>query len=88
MNSSIYIDGAALWVLLLLAAALFAGFIFFGCSYIAEARENDRLKAKLKKYLNILREREIVEPKSGIKGDLIFLDIIPPKFPKGGDHRG
>ena len=60
MNSSIYIDGAALWVLLLLAAALFAGFIFFGCSYIAEARSNDRLKRenrKLKRNLDEVSDR-------------------------------
>lgn len=60
MNSSIYIDGAALWVLLLLAAGLFAGFIFFGCSYIAEARSNDRLKRenrKLKRNLDEVSDR-------------------------------
>ena len=60
MNSSIYIDGAALWVLFLLAAALFAGFIFFGCSYIAEARSNDRLKRenrKLKRTLDEVSDR-------------------------------
>lgn len=60
MNSSIYIDGAALWVLLLLATALFAGFIFFGCSYIAEARSNDRLKRenrKLKRNLDDVSDR-------------------------------
>lgn len=44
MNSSIYIDGAALWVLLIMAAILFIGFIYFGNAYIAEARSNDRLK--------------------------------------------
>lgn len=88
MNSSLYIDGAALWVLLILAAALFAGFIFFGCSYISEARENDRLKARLKKYSAKLEERERAEYKDGIIGDLIFLDIIPPRFPKGGERRG
>lgn len=49
MNSSLYIDGAALWVLLILAAALFAGFIFFGCCYISEARSNDRLKRENRK---------------------------------------
>ena len=56
MKSSLYIDGAALWVLLLLAAALFAGFIFFGCSYIAEARSNDRLKRE-----NRLLREEVTE---------------------------
>ena len=53
MNSSLYIDGAALWVLLILAAALFAGFIFFGCSYISEAQSNDRLKRENR----LLREK-------------------------------
>ena len=48
MNSSIYIDGAALWVLLVMAVILFIGFIYFGNCYIAEARENDRLKRKVK----------------------------------------
>ena len=42
--SSVYVDGFALWVLLFLAGALITGVIFFGCAYIAEARENDRLK--------------------------------------------
>ena len=44
MGSSVYVDGFALWVLLILAGALITGVIFFGCAYIAEARENDRLK--------------------------------------------
>lgn len=88
MNSSIYIDGAALWVLLILAAALFAGFIFFGYCYIAEARENDRLKARLKKYSAKLDEREKVEYKDGFMSDIILLDITPTKFPKGGERRG
>lgn len=88
MNTSLYIDGAALWVLLIMAAILFAGFIFFGYCYIAEARENDRLKARLKKYSAKLEERERAEYKDGFMSDIIVFDIIPPKFPKGGDRRG
>ena len=60
MNSSIYIDGAALWVLLIMAAILFVGFIYFGNAYIAEARSNDRLKRenrKLKRNLDEVSDR-------------------------------
>ena len=60
MNSSIYIDGAALWVLLIMAAILFIGFIYFGNAYIAEARSNDRLKRenrKLKRNLDEVSDR-------------------------------
>ena len=78
MNSSIYIDGAALWVLLIMAAILFVGFIYFGNCYIAEARENDRLRRKVKQYVAELderdSEREKAEYKDGFLQDIIFLD--------------
>ena len=78
MNSSIYIDGAALWVLLIMAAILFVGFIYFGNCYIAEARENDRLKRKVKQYVAELderdSEREKAEYKDGFLQDIISLD--------------
>lgn len=78
MNSSLYIDGAALWVLLIMAAILFVGFIYFGNCYIAEARENDRLKRKVKQYVAELderdSEREKAEYKDGFLKDIISLD--------------
>lgn len=87
MNSSIYIDGAALWVLLIIAAILFAGFIFFGYCYIAEARENDRLRSRVKQYSAQLKEYEQAEYKDGFMTDIVLLDVSTPKFPKGGDRR-
>ena len=33
MNSCIYIDGVALWAVVILAAILFIGFIYFGNCY-------------------------------------------------------
>ena len=78
MNSSLYINGAALWVLLIMAAILFVGFIYFGNAYIAEARENDRLKRKVKQYVAELderdSEREKAEYKDGFLQDIISLD--------------
>ena len=78
MNSSLYIDGAALWVLLIMAAILFVGFIYFGNAYIAEARENDRLRRKVKQYAAELderdSEREKAEYKDGFLQDIISLD--------------
>lgn len=78
MNSSLYINGAALWVLLIMAAILFVGFIYFGNAYIAEARENDRLKRKVKQYVAELdeqdSEREKAEYKDGFLQDIISID--------------
>lgn len=75
MNSSLYINGAALWVLLIMAAILFVGFIYFGNAYIAEARENDRLKRKVKQYASELDERDSEREKAEYK-DVFLQDII------------
>ena len=72
MNSSIYIDGAALWVLLLLAAALFTGFIFFGCSYIAEARSNDRLKRENRKLKRLAEYTADASFKAGFETGMVL----------------
>lgn len=56
MKSCIYIDGFALWAVVILAAILFIGFIYFGNCYIAEARSNDRLKRE-----NRLLREEVTE---------------------------
>ncbi|MGN0452123.1 MAG: hypothetical protein ACI4FN_08455 [Acutalibacteraceae bacterium] len=78
MGSCIYIDGFALWVVIVLVAALFAGFIFFGNCYIAEARENDRLRREVEQYAAELeeldREREKAEYKDNFLQDIMSLD--------------
>lgn len=77
MNSCIYIDGFALWVVIVLVAALLAGFIFFGNRYIAEARENDRLKSRIKHYSAQLKEYEQAEYKDKFLKDIIYPDSKP-----------
>lgn len=72
MNSSIYIDGAALWVLLLLAAALFAGFICFGNFWLAEARENDRLRRENERLRQSIEEVTDNSFKSGFETGLVL----------------
>ena len=104
MNSCIYIDGFALWVVVVMFAVLLAGFICFGNFWLAEARENDRLRSRVKQYsaqlkeyeqaeykdsfLNDLLEHKTAKQKDGLLGDIILLDISAPKFPKDGDRRG
>ena len=83
MNSSIYIDGAALWVLLLLAAALFAGFVCFANFWIAEARENDRLRREVKEYSAQLEEYKKAEYKHGFLEDIISDEYETAKFKDG-----
>lgn len=104
MNSCIYIDGFALWAAVILAAILFVGFIYFGNAYIAEARENDRLRSRVKQYsaqlkeyeqaeykdsfLNDLLEHKTAKQKDGLLGEIILLDVSAPQFPKGGERHG
>lgn len=71
MNSCIYIDGFALWVVIVLVAALLAGFIFFGNCYIAEARENDRLRSRVKQYSAQLKEYEQADYKDKFLKDIV-----------------
>lgn len=104
MNSCIIIDGFALWAVVIFAAILFVGFIYFGNAYIAEARENDRLRSRVKQYsaqlkeyeqseykdsfLNDLLEHKTAKQKDGLLGEIILLDVSAPKFPKGGERHG
>lgn len=78
MGSCIYIDGFALWTVLFLAAVLLVGCIFFGNCYLAEARENDRLRHEVEQYaaeLNELdRERDRAEYKDSFLQDIMSLD--------------
>lgn len=78
MNSCIFIDGFALWVVLFLAAVLLAGCIFFGNWYLSEARENDRLRREVEQYAAELeeldREREKAEYKDSFLQDIMSLD--------------
>ena len=104
MNSCIIIDGFALWVVMILFVALLAGFICFGNLWLAEARENDRLRSRVKQYsaqlkeyeqaeykdsfLNDLLEHKTAKQKDGLLGEIILLDVSTPKFPKGGERHG
>ena len=80
MNSCIYIDGFALWAAVILAAILFVGFIYFGNAYIAEARENDRLRRRVKEYSAQLEEYEKAEYKHGFLEDIISDEYKTAKF--------
>lgn len=71
MNSCIYIDGFALWVVVVMFAVLLAGFICFGNFWLAEARENDRLRSRVKQYSAQLKEYEQAEYKDGFLTDII-----------------
>ena len=74
MNSCIIIDGFALWVVMILFAVLLAGFICFGNLWLSEARENDRLKSRIKHYSAQLKEYEQAEYKDGFLKDIIYPD--------------
>lgn len=72
MNSCIYIDGFALWVVVVLATILFVGFIYFGNAYIAEARENDRLKRENERLRQSIEEVTDNSFKSGFETGLVL----------------
>ena len=104
MNSCIIIDGFALWVVMILFAVLLVGFICFGNFWLAEARENDRLRSRVKEYsaqlkeyeqpeykdsfLNDFLEDKTAKQKDGPLGEIILLDVSTPQFPKGGERHG
>ena len=72
MNSCIIIDGFALWVVMILFAVLFAGFICFGNLWLSEARENDRLKRENQKLIQSLEEKVDDSFKSGFETGLVL----------------
>ena len=72
MNSCIIIDGFALWAAVILAAILFVGFIYFGNAYIAEARENDRLKRENERLRQSIEEVTDNSFKSGFETGLVL----------------
>ena len=72
MNSCIIIDGFALWAAVILAAILFVGFIYFGNAYIAEARENDRLKRENERLKQSIEEVTDNSFKSGFETGLVL----------------
>ena len=72
MNSCIYIDGFALWAVVVLATILFVGFIYFGNAYIAEARENDRLKRENERLRQSIEEVTDNSFKSGFETGLVL----------------
>ena len=72
MNSCIYIDGFALWVIVVLVAVLFAGFICFGNFWLAEAREYDRLKRENERLRQSIEETVDSSFKSGFETGLVL----------------
>lgn len=74
MNSCIYIDGFALWVVVILVAISFAGFICFANFWIAEVKENDRLRREVEQYAAELEERDRAEYKDNFLRDIMSLD--------------
>lgn len=72
MNSCIIIDGLALWAAVIFAAILFVGFIYFGNAYIAEARENDRLKRENERLRQSIEEVTDNSFKSGFETGLVL----------------
>ena len=83
MNSCIFIDGFALWVIVILVAIAFAGFICFGNFWLAEARENDRLRREVKEYSAQLEEYKKAEYKHGFLDDIISDEYKTAKFKDG-----
>ena len=72
MNSCIYIDGFALWVVVVMFAVLFAGFICFGNFWLAKARENDRLKRENERLRQSIEEVTDNSFKSGFETGLVL----------------
>ena len=72
MNSCIFIDGFALWVIVILVAIAFAGFICFGNFWLAEARENDRLRRENERLRQSIEEVTDNSFKSGYKTGLLL----------------
>ena len=72
MNSCIIIDGFALWVVMILFVALLAGFICFGNFWLAEARENDRLKRENERLRQSIEETVDSSFKSGFETGLVL----------------
>lgn len=72
MNSSIYIDGAALWVLVIMAALVFTGLVILGCGYIAEAREIDRLKRENRRLKRLAGRLSDVSFKAGFETGMVL----------------
>lgn len=83
MNSCIFIDGLALWAIVFLVAIAFAGFICFGNFWLAEVRENDRLRREIKEYSAQLEEYKKAEYKHGFLEDIISDEYKTAKFEDG-----
>lgn len=66
MDSLVIIDGAVLWVIVILAILMIFGFIFMGREYIETVREKDRLNRRLRQKQNEFAEvnRELIKTKA------------------------
>lgn len=74
MISSLYIDGAALWVAIVLFAALVVAAVFFGCAYTAEAHKNENLSRELGLFKRRLRDEINRSYRRGFKSALNIKD--------------
>lgn len=74
MISSLYIDGAALWVAIVLFAALVVAAVFFGCAYTAEAHKNENLSRELGLFKRRLRDEINRSYRRGFKSALCVKD--------------
>lgn len=74
MISSLYIDGAALWVTIALFAALVVAAVFFGCAYTAEAHKNEYLNRELGLFKNYFRNEIGRAYERGYKSALCLKD--------------
>lgn len=72
MNSCIFIDGFALWVIVVLVAIAFAGFICFGNFWLAEVKENDRLRRENERLRQSIEEVTDNSFKSGFETGLVL----------------
>lgn len=72
MNSCIFIDGFVLWVIVFLVAIAFAGFICFGNFWLAEVKENDRLRRENERLRQSIEEVTDNSFKSGFETGLVL----------------
>lgn len=79
MISSLYIDGAALWVAIVLFAALVVAAVFFGCAYTAEAHKNENLSRELGLFKRRLRDEINRSYRRGFKSALCVKDTEEKK---------
>lgn len=74
MISSLYIDGAALWLAVGMFLLLFFGFIFFGSAYLKEKSRTERAEIELVLFKRRLRNEISRAYERGFKSALCVKD--------------